>query len=251
MNLARKLTAAIALYCVLGMTVATAQVKAPYNCPGAGPCPCDELCQLQYRLMQIHNVSTTNSVLTRTQPTKAQMQQAALDIENYVSTNIKNGNMGQMQQEMLTLLNDGTYQSMSFSATYGQKLSASFGGIMTVAQLQAEINNVTQADRQAAAAYIKTYGLPSYMDSAAALLNEMGAEEGVHSQRWLNITHRIKEVYHKLGFLPPVDLPHAWLDGCVTVGTALMIFGGPVGEAIGGGMLIGAGLGALYIDIWG
>ena len=201
--------------------------------------------------MQTHNVGTTNLVVTYYKPTKAQMQAAASYIDSYTATQVKTGNIDLMQTQFLKLISNNTWGKMSFPASYGKQLSDSFGGLMTLGQLQAELNNVTAADRQALSAYVTKYGMASLLYSAATLLNGMGAEPGVHSKAWLDVNNKIRNTYIQLGLQPPVDVPHAWLDGCAAVGTALMIFGGPVGEAIGGGMLIGAALGALYIDVYG
>jgi hypothetical protein len=245
-----RLITMVAIWSILGMSqAALAQAPklpaCPPNCGNGGGG--------NYTHMQVYNVGSTNTVLKYTKPTQAQMKYAAAQIELYVSQQVATGNIGAMQAEFLALLNNNTWGSMYFDGTKGQQLSASFGGIMTLQQLQADLNNVSASDRQTIASYIKTYGLADFMDSGAQLLNEMGGEYirgKQHSKHWLSIVDRYRHVYTKLGYEPPVDVPRAWLDGCAAVGTALMIFGGPVGGAVGGGLLIGSALGFLYLDIF-
>jgi hypothetical protein len=227
-HFARKLTALFALWGVLGMSLAWGQTEFHHTRPPVRQppiCPPDCGGGEQYIVTQKTNTVAANAGY-QNQATKAQLLAVAAELMAYANQQQTAGNMATVQALFLQYLD---YQEQ-LDASKPYAVAQTFGATDPLSAMQTTWTHIQNGSKyatniKAAVAYIQSYGMYAFFQQLANTIT--------------TYANTLPENYHGHGMI--LNAPaQAWVDGAVFVGTALMIFGGPFGEAIGGGMLLGA-----------
>jgi hypothetical protein len=183
---------------------------------------------LQYDVTQKTNTVAANAGYQK-QATKAQLLAAAAELMAYATQQQNNGNMATVEAAFLQYLQQEYNEQLDASKPYA--VAQSFGATYPLSAMQTAWTGIQNGSKyaaniKAAAAYIQTYGMLSFFQQLANVITAFA--------------NQMPGYYHGHSLILSAPA-QAWVDGAIFVGTGLMIFGGPIGEAIGGGMLLGAG----------
>jgi len=247
-HFARKLVALIALYGVLGLSVvqpAAARKPPQPQCPptcGHGQYGWD-----QYMITSaVNHVTINNTVYRRTNPTTNQITAAAEAMEAWAQARINDGTMPIVQTKFLNMLQ--AFYANPLNGNQVAAVSAQFGNAVPASVFTAQMQKVTQAERQQIVAFVQTYGLKGLVDFWAQAMTQFAGQWGRadprHPARLIAANYHLRRV-NDFGHISEGQAK-AIFDGVAAIG-AIMLFT-PGLEGFGLIFTLGGLAGDAYLD---
>jgi ketosteroid isomerase-like protein len=215
----QQLTALFALYGVLGMSLAVATPRPPYNCPGNQPCPIDG--GLKYRIAVAASTTDTNQEVSNQSLTTAQWKLLATDLHNAYSEGLTNGMWRAVDQ--LIANNVALFEAAKpdYSKIYPIMYKNGFKG--TEQQIVGWAEKTSQSDRIAFVnAVLYHGGIEAQIVGLIAMANTMaGGNKFVMDCHAIAVTGATAAMYGGILALIPGGEGAALLSGAVGLGFGL------------------------------